>query len=123
MPAGNIFSELRIELDIFTGVVKPSWTLTNESSNFENIVGIISGTMSTPLPLRTGYRGFLVTFILNDGTSVAQTFGHGGQASTTIETILLNSHDNILSSEVLSIAAAAIHDLVSVLTFFSSISM
>ena len=108
-----IFSELKIELDIFSGVVNPSWILTNESANFNGLIGILAGTPSTPLPSRLGYRGFNVRFLLNDGTYVYQTFGYGGQAASTIETVLLNSHDGVLSSEVLSIAAAAIHDLVS----------
>ena len=108
-------SELKIELDIFSGVVNPSWILTNESANFNGLIGILAGTPSTPLPSRLGYRGFNVRFLLNDGTYVYQTFGYGGQAASTIETVLLNSHDGVLSSEVLSIAAAAIHDLVSIL--------
>ena len=45
----------------------------------------------------------------SDGTKVEQVFGKGQQSTTTIEITLLNSNNGTLSSDVESIAVAAIN--------------
>ena len=108
-----IFPEFQIELDIFSGVTNPTWTVTSSDSEFTSLKGVLSQATSTALPSLAGYRGFIVTTIFTDETKVEQRFGKGLQSSTTIETTLLNSNGGTLSADVISIATAGINGLVS----------
>ena len=88
--------------------------LTNSSSEFSSVLAVVNGARSTSLPVRVGYRGFIVIFALEDGSSISQTFGHAKQMSTTLETALLNSHGSVPSNEIIAIATATINVLVSI---------
>ena len=111
------FLEFQIELHIFSGVVNPTWTVTSDSSDFNNIKSVLTQAPSTTLPSVIGYQGFVVMAYFSDGTKVEQIFGKGQQTTTTIETTLLNSNNGTLSSDVESIAVAAINGLVIRLRF------
>ena len=87
--------------------------MTSSSGDFDDLKGVLAKVSSTALPSLAGYRGFIVTTLLSDGTTVGQMFGKGGQSSTTLETTLLNSNGGTLSADVISIASAAINGQVS----------
>ena len=111
--------EILIELDIFAGLTNPSWTVTNETAEFETLKVALTGAKSSTIPLLAGYRGFIVTTTFTDGTIVYRTYGQGGQSSTTLEMALLNSNDGTISSDVIDIAAAGINGLVSFNNFIT----
>ena len=104
-----LFSEFQVELDIFSGVTNPTWTVTSSDADFTSVKGVLSRASSSALPSLAGYRGFIVTTIFTDGTMVVQIFGKGGQSSTNVETVLLNSNGGTLSADVISIAVAGIN--------------
>ena len=104
-----LFPEFQIELDIFSGVTNPTWTVTSSDADFTSVKGVLSRASSSALPSLAGYRGFIVTTIFTDGTTVGQIFGKGGQSSTNVETVLLNSNGGTLSADVISIAVAGIN--------------
>ena len=115
--------EILIELDIFAGLTNPSWTVTNETAEFETLKVALTGAKSSTIPLLAGYRGFIVTTTFTDGTIVYRTYGQGGQSSTTLEMALLNSNDGTISSDVIDIAAAGINGLVSFNHFITTKAM
>ena len=110
---GCPFSEIQVELDIFTGVANPTWTITNTSSTYSTVMMVLSNAPSSTVPMLAGYRGFFVTTIFTHGTVVTMQFGKGGQSTTTLETVLLNSNDGVLSTDVMAIAMAGINMQVS----------
>ena len=108
-----LLPEFQIELDIFSGVSNPTWTVTSSDGDFSSLVSVLSQATSTSLPLLVGYRGFVVTAIFSDETKVEQRFGKGGQSTTTTEITLLNSNGGTLSADVITIATAGINGAVS----------
>ena len=104
--------EIQIELDIFSGAVNPSWTLTSASPEFANVKTSLLGASGSDMFMTgLGYRGFIVKTVFTTSATVTQLFGKGVDSS--IETALLNSNGGILSADVLAIAQAGIAGQVS----------
>ena len=112
------FPEIQIELDIFSGVSNPSWTLTNASPDFETVKTALIGASGSALASVLAYRGFVVKTVFTSGATVTQTFGKGGQSSTSLETALLNSNSANLDSDIVSIAQAGIAGTVNITALF-----
>ena len=107
------FTEIQIELDIFSGVSNPTWTLNSASADFGAVKAAIAGTNISALSSNLGYRGFVVKTVPTSGATITQTFGRGGQSSNALETALLDSNSANLDSNVVQIAQAAIAGFVS----------
>ena len=85
-----------MELDIFSGVENPKWTLLPSDANFASVKEELAWASSSQIPARAGYRGFLVRTEMTDGTITLKKFGQGLQNSTALEMLLLQSYaDNL----------------------------
>lgn len=108
-----MISEIQIELDVFSTVPNPSWTVESTAPEFSSVKAILVGASGSALSTGLGYRGFIVKTVFTSGVTVTHTFGKGGQASTAIETALLNSNGGVLNSDTVSIVQAGIDGSVS----------
>ena len=85
-----LFSALDIELDVYSGVPNPTWTVESSAAVFNSLVAMLVKAKSTPFSLIAGYRGFIVQVRISGGAVVTYRFRAGQQMS--LETALLNSN-------------------------------
>ena len=88
-----IISALLIELDVYSGVENPTWTVGSGDAAFSQLVSTLAVTTSTSLPILAGYRGFIVTVQMANGAAVVYKIGAGEQRS--LELNLLNSNSGL----------------------------
>lgn len=111
-----------VELDIFSGMPNPSWTLTAaEAEGLVKRLDLLAPAPARELSGRLGYRGFIVqlhqgqqqTLLrIQDGVvqvSETTTLGYVLDQGRTLERWLLNTGLPHLAPEVAEIAERALH--------------
>ena len=111
----NQISALFIELDVYSGVPNPTWTVGSGTGDFDAIVAMLAKATSTQLPNVAGYRGFIVNVDMMNGASLVYRFGVGQEP--TLEIALLNSKSG-LDAALVSVVTAGINGQVNAYFIF-----